>query len=244
MRFILACALATAALLACSSSPSSPSGSPDGSTAADAGGGDDSSTGPPLGQDQTGDGTYYAATGDGACSFGPSPNDLDVAAMNAPQFAGSAVCGECVAVTGPKGSVTLRIVDLCPECKSGDLDMSQEAFAMIADVSAGRVKITWHVVPCAVTGSVAYRFKEGSSQYWTAIQVRNHRLPIAKLEWQTQGAWQDIPREGYDYFVIAGGVGTTGAFQVRVTAIDGQTLVDTLPGVSAGQTVSGAAQFH
>jgi len=234
MRALVACVLG---FCACSSSSGSASTS-DGGTSS----GDDAST-TPLGVDQHGDGTYYGATGAGACSFDPSPNDLDVAAMNAPQYAGSAVCGECVFVTGPKGSVTLRIVDLCPECKSGDLDMSQEAFAKIADVSAGRVKITWHVVPCAVSGNVAYRFKEGSSQYWTAIQVRNSKLPIEKLEWEKQGAWMNVARESYDYFVIASGVGTTNPFNVRITAIDGQTITDTLPGVLDGQVVQGASQF-
>ncbi len=247
MRSVAACVtLASALAVACSSDPTSPGGAAQdgGSSGGDSASTADSGTGPPLGQDQTGDGTYYAADGSGACSFDPSPSDLDVAAMNAPQFANSAVCGECVLVTGPKGNVTLRIVDLCPECKSGDLDMSKEAFAKVADVAAGRVKITWHVVACNVTGNVAYRFKEGSSQYWTAIQVRNHKLPITKLEWQKAGAWQDIPRESYDYFVVAGGVGTTGSFMVRATAIDGQTVIDTLAGVVAGQTVNGAAQFH
>ncbi len=240
MRCRLASFVVTALFLACSSDATTTPGVP--GTGDGGVGVDSSSSAPPLGQDQHGDGTYYGATGAGACSFDATPNDLDVAAMNAPEYAGSAVCGACVAITGPKGGVTVRIVDLCPECKSGDLDLSQEAFAKIADVSAGRVKITWHVVPCAVTGNVAYRFKEGSSQYWTAIQVRNHRLPIAKLEWQKQGVWQDVARESYDYFVVAGGVGT-GAIPLRVTAIDGQTLVDTLPGVLDAMVVSGASQF-
>ena len=43
--------------------------------------------------------TYYAATGDGACLFGPSPGDLMVAAMNAPEYDHAAVCGEYVSVT-------------------------------------------------------------------------------------------------------------------------------------------------
>jgi expansin (peptidoglycan-binding protein) len=53
-----------------------------------------------------------------------------------------------VLVTGPKGSVKVRIVDLCPGCSHGDLDLSEEAFTTIASKSAGRVKITWHVVTC------------------------------------------------------------------------------------------------
>jgi expansin (peptidoglycan-binding protein) len=216
-----------------------------------AGGGDDASSSPPpegeagaaLSAWEQGVATYYAADGTGNCSFDASPGDLMVAAMDAPEYDNSAVCGECVTVKGPNATITVRIVDQCPECEMGHLDLSQEAFAMIADVSQGRVPITWQVVACDVTGPVAYRFKEGSSQYWTAIQVRNSRLPVASLEWMTGGAWSMIPRQSYDYFVIGSGVGTTGPFQVRVTAAGGAQLVDTLPGVVAGTVVNGAAQF-
>jgi hypothetical protein len=52
---------------------------------------------------------------------------LNVAAMDQPEWNGSDVCGECVAIDGPKGSVTVRIVDLCPECEMGHLDLSQQA---------------------------------------------------------------------------------------------------------------------
>ena len=120
---------------------------------------------PTIGQVQNGEGTYYGATGAGACSYDPSPGNLMVAAMNAPQWQGSQVCGTCVDVTGPKGKVTVRIVDLCPECKSGDLDLSQEAFVQIADQSAGRVKISWTAVACAVSGPIGIHFKEGSNPY-------------------------------------------------------------------------------
>ena len=61
---------------------------------------------------------------------GPSPQDLMVAAMNAEEYDNAAYCGAYVhGVTGPKGEVTVRIVDLCPECRAGHLDLSQEAFA-------------------------------------------------------------------------------------------------------------------
>jgi expansin (peptidoglycan-binding protein) len=118
-----------------------------------------------------------------------------------------------------------------------------EAFQMIAPLPQGRVPITWTVVPCNVTGNVAYRFKEGSSQWWTAIQVRNHRLPITKLEWMSGGTWTEIPRADYNYFVVANGVGPS-AFMVRTTAIDGQQLVDMLPAPQPGVVVPGSSQFH
>jgi expansin (peptidoglycan-binding protein) len=197
----------------------------------------------PLGQPQMGEGTYYDADGSGNCMFDKSPGDLDVAAMNAPQYAGGAVCGECAQVTGPKGMVTVRIVDQCPGCKQGDLDLSPQAFDKIGEHSAGRIPITWSVIPCAVSGNLSYRYKEGSSQFWTAIQVRNHRLPVAKLELFKDGAWVAIPREPYNYFIAAGGAGP-GPVRVRVTASDGQMVEDMLAPVSDGGVVPGTAQFR
>jgi expansin len=196
----------------------------------------------PLGEVQDGIATYYDATGAGNCSFDPT-GDLNVAAMNAEQYARSAACGECVRVEGPKGVVTVRIVDQCPECQRGHLDLSREAFAQVATLADGRVPVRWTVVACDVGGSLAYRFKEGSSQYWTALQVRNHRLPIRSLELRSGSGWVDLPRESYNYFVAAQGVGT-GAFTVRVTSSDGQQLEDALQGVRDGQVVSGAVQFR
>jgi expansin (peptidoglycan-binding protein) len=223
-------------LAACSSSH--------GAGGADGGGGGGAGGGGPITSPESGVATYYDATGEGACSFDATPNDLDVAAMDMPEWNGSAPCGECAAVTGPNGSVTVRIVDLCPGCEKGHLDLSMEAFAKIADVSAGRVPVSWQVVPCDVSGPVEYRYKEGSSQYWTAIQVRNHRLPITSLEVQLGGAWQSVARSDYNYFVDAAGVGTTSGFAVRITASDGQEIVDSLPPVQSALVVNGATQFQ
>ena len=209
------------------------------------GGGGGGAGGGPLSGPETGVATYYDATGEGACSFDATPNDLDVAAIDMPEWNGSAPCGECAAVSGPKGSVTVRIVDLCPGCGTGHLDLSMQAFAKIADLSAGRVPITWQVVPCSVSGNLQYRYKEGSSQYWTAIQVRNHRLPVTALEVQVGGgAWRPVARSAYNYFVDAAGVGTQSGFNVRVTASDGQQLVDALPPVQSALVATGAAQFQ
>lgn len=210
----------------------------DGGTSSGGGGG----TGSYAGASETGVATYYAATGAGNCSFDATPNDLDVAAMDAPEYDNSNVCGECVAITGPKGNVTVRIVDQCPECETGHLDLSQEAFAKIADVSAGKVPITWNVVECDVTGPLSYRYKDGSSQYWTAIQVLNSRLPIKSLEIETGGTFTGVDRADYNYFVDASGAGA-GSVTVRVTSIDGQQITDTLSAPASDVTVAGTSQF-
>lgn len=191
----------------------------------------------------TGIATYYSANGDGACMFGPSPGDLMVAAMNAVEYDHSAYCGATVLVNGPKGSIVVRIVDLCPECQAGHLDLSQEAFAKIADLPLGRVAITWQVISPAMSGPIAYHFKDGSNPWWTAVQVRNHRSPIAKLEFLNKsGIWVSVPRTDYNYFVESSGMGT-GPFTFRVTDRYGNVLTDTnIPHIENG-TVNGNGQF-
>ena len=189
--------------------------------------------------------TYYDADGSGNCSFDPSPGDLDVVALNYPEYAESAACGSCIRVKGPKGEVTVRVVDSCPGCKEGHLDLSREAFAKVAEPRDGRVPITYQTVACDVSGPIAYHFKNGSSKWWTAIQVRNHRLPVTKLEYQKDGAFVAVERLSYNYFVESKGVGDTpGGLRIRLTAADGQTVEDTLPGVKDDETVQGAAQFE
>jgi len=188
--------------------------------------------------------TYYDATGAGACMFDPSPSDLMVAAMNAEEYNNAAVCGAYVYVTGPKGVVTVRIVDLCPECKAGHLDLSREAFAQIADLPQGRVPITWQVVSPALAGPIAYHFKDGSNQWWTAVQVRNHRNPIARLEFRDDGGqWVIVPRTSYNYFVQTNPGMGPGPYTFRVTDCYSNTLTDSsIPHIENG-TVNGAAQF-
>jgi expansin (peptidoglycan-binding protein) len=100
----------------------------------------------PGGVEESGEATYYDANGTGACGFKPS-NDFFVAAMNDEQYQ-KADCGKCVAVTGPKGTTVVRIVDKCPGCERGDLDLSMTAFSKIASLSDGRIKIKWHFVAC------------------------------------------------------------------------------------------------
>lgn len=190
----------------------------------------------------SGEGTYYAATGAGNCSFDPSPDDLMVAAMNAVDYRTAAWCGACLEVTGPSGTVTVRVVDQCPECAGGDLDLSPEAFALLAPLSAGRVPITWHLVACDVTGPIAYHFKDGANPFWTAIQLRNHRYPIAKLEAMQAGAYVEIPRVDYNYFVEPAGLGP-GPYQLRVTDQRGHVLEDSAVALGDDVTRTGAAQF-
>lgn len=197
-----------------------------------------------FGDRRSGEATYYAATGEGACMFDPSPNDLMVAAINAPDWSNSSWCGACARVDGPMGTITVRIVDLCPGCQSGDLDLSPEAFEQIAPLEQGRVGIDWTFVSCDVSGPVHYRYKDGTNPWWTAVQVLNHALPIAAFEWSTDGSsFRPAARQDYNYFLDASGFGAD-PVTVRITAVDGQTLTDMLPGPEEYLQVAGEAQFE
>jgi expansin (peptidoglycan-binding protein) len=166
-----------------------------------------------------------------------------IAAMNHVDYAASAICGAYVEISGPKGLVTVRIVDQCPECPAGNIDLSPQAFARIADLVAGRVPISWRIVSPDISGPIRYHFKEGSSQWWTAVQIRNHRNPIAKFEYRApSGQFKTVPRVDYNFFVDTSGMGV-GPYTFRVTDSAGNVLTDSTIPLTVGGDVAGSGQF-
>ena len=198
-----------------------------------------------FGEQHSGDGTFYTfADGSGACLYDKT-SDFHIAALNVVDWAGSAWCGACADVTGPAGNtVRVRIVDECADCAQGQLDFHPDAFAVLAPKEKGRIPITWSFVACDAEGPVKYKYKDGSNPYWTALQVRNSRYPIAKLESSKDGTkWVEAQLQDYNYFLNGSGFGA-GTTQVRITAQNGTTLIDTLPEVKELLEVAGLAQFQ
>jgi expansin (peptidoglycan-binding protein) len=105
------------------------------------------------------------------------------------------------------------------------------------------VSISWRVVSPAISGPISYHFKDGSNQWWTAVQIRNHRNPITKLEYKnSQGQWVSVERVDYNYFVEPSGMGP-GPYTFRVTDSYGNTLQDSGIGGGDNVTRAGVAQF-
>jgi expansin (peptidoglycan-binding protein) len=240
--------LLVTSIAACGSDPPASEGSSSSSSSGSSGetssgGGGSGSSTVFSSEQKTGIATFYDADGSGNCSYDKA-SDLDVAAFNFPEYAKSAACGSCIAISGPKGAVTIRIVDSCPGCEEHHIDLSASAFAKIADPEAGRVPITYQTVACKVSGSMAYQFKDGSHEFWTAIQIRNHRLPIAKLEAKKSGAYKELVRADYNYFIDDSGI-KDDPISIRITAADGQVIEDTMPGAKdhGGQEFPGHVQF-
>lgn len=181
---------------------------------------------PPLLRDQQGEATFYTVTPQVNCGL-PIPENEMIAAINDPQYADASLCGSCLSVTGPNGQVVVKVVDRCPECLAGDLDLSRAAFSQIADPIQGRVNITWQEIPCDTPSPIQYHLKNGSNPQWIAVQIRNHRHRINQLEARnhSNNQYQVIPRKQYNYFVAENGLGT-GPFSFRVTDIYGNQIVD------------------
>ena len=91
----------------------------------------------------SGDATYYAV-GLGSCGGTNSDSDM-VAALSSSLMGGSNsdLCGKSITVKSSSGSVTLKVVDSCPGCSEGDVDMSEAAFKQLGALDQGRIPITW-----------------------------------------------------------------------------------------------------
>ncbi|MFF7928266.1 expansin EXLX1 family cellulose-binding protein [Streptomyces mirabilis] len=184
---------------------------------------------------------YEAADGNGACLFGPSP-DLMIAAMNTTDYETSRACGAYVLVHAANGkSITVRITNECPlPCAPGQLDLSQQAFAKLADLKVGRIPITWSLVSPSTSNKISIRYKTGSSRYWCGIQAIGHRNPVARLEVRTTGGWRRLPRTSYNYFISADGSGCGSA--IRLTDIYGERL--TINGIAVRPNIAQPTQVQ
>ncbi|GGN51443.1 hypothetical protein GCM10011579_007290 [Streptomyces albiflavescens] len=166
---------------------------------------------------------YEAGDGDGACGFGPS-DDMMIAAMNTTDYETSRACGAYVHVRAANGAaITVRITNECPlPCAPGQLDLSRQAFAKLADLKVGRIPITWSLVSPSTSQTLSIRYKTGSNPYWCGIQTIGQRNPVMRLEVHTGSGWRQLPRTSYNYFISADGSGCGST--IRVTDIYGEQL--------------------
>jgi expansin (peptidoglycan-binding protein) len=204
--------------------------------------------------------TQYDQTSQNNCGV-PWPSDNLYAAISTPDYDSptpSGACGKCLEVTGPGPSftkATFLAVDQCPtatnsKCVTGHLDLSHTAFSAVVPsnyVYGGEVPnadpISWKYVACNVTGNIVYHFKDGTSSYWAAVQVRNARYGIAKIRYRNGSTWTDMTdrTDALAYFTTNLSNVTT----IDLQAIDenGQVLED--DGISLGANVdrAGKGQF-
>ena len=183
----------------------------------------------PKGVIHSGEATFYGGGYEGGCAMmDPVSRDVWITALNLPDYNNSELAGAYLEVTGELGTIKVLVTDLLPEGKKGDLDLYTDAFPLIAPVEKGRVPITWKIIPLetAEDAPVSYKYKDGSTEFWCAVQVRNHRYPIETLEYLDEnGTFVSLPRRNFNYFEAQGGLGK-GPFTFRITDIYGQVVID------------------
>ena len=101
------------------------------------------------GSSHSGKATFYSVKKSGKPSCGGHAGNSDmVVALSKhrmPKGHGKP-CGKKIKVKGKHGSVTVKVVDTCPECGKNDIDLSPKAFEKIAKKKDGEVKVEWHFV--------------------------------------------------------------------------------------------------
>ncbi|MFI2712006.1 expansin EXLX1 family cellulose-binding protein [Micromonospora sp. NPDC018662] len=191
---------------------------------------------PPVGGvAHTGKATFYDSKGAGGnCSRPAAPANRLYVALGPSEYAAGASCGGFLDVTGPRGTVRVLVMDQCPECAPGHLDLSAEAFARIAEPVQGVVQVSYRaVVDPPLPGPLTFRLKEGASQWWFAVLVGDHGNPLRSVEVRQGGSWRAAAREDYNYWLIPSGAGP-GPYSIRVTDVYGHRVTATgvrmLPG--------------
>ncbi|MBR5362874.1 MAG: hypothetical protein IK134_06095 [Oscillospiraceae bacterium] len=183
----------------------------------------------PKGTVHSGEATFYGGGYEGGCAMlDPVSKDYWITAMNLPDYNCAELAGAYLEVTGELGTINVLVTDLLPEGKKGDLDLYTDAFPLIAPAEKGRVPVTWKIVPLdtAADAPLSYKYKVGSTEFWCAVQVRNHRYPIETLEYlSSDGEFVKLPRRNFNYFEAQSGLGK-GPFTFRITDIYGQVVID------------------
>jgi expansin len=169
--------------------------------------------------------THYVLSGLPNCSYPSPPANNFFVALSPSEYNSAAACGGYLTVTGPDGSVTVQVIDQCPECAAGHIDLSEPAFAELAPLSAGLINVHYqYLAGPALPGPITMEVKSGSSQYWLALLADNTGNPLASVQVETaSGGWTSLARASYNYWIAQSGAGS-GPFTVRLTDTQGNQV--------------------
>jgi expansin (peptidoglycan-binding protein) len=202
-------------------------------------------TGCPGAWAASGEATYYeeAFIGVNACALPVTP-DQYVVAVSESAFDGSAVCGRCLRISGPLGTIVARVTDYCVGFGCKDLDLSPNAFEAIGDPDLGILPVSWESVSCDVAGPISFHYHPDSNPYYAKIQVRNHRYGVAGLSVAPAGgSFTPLDRSTDNAFEFFSGVPIAAPLSFRVTDVHGMALEETSLSYVPGTEVPGETQF-
>ncbi|KAI1043936.1 hypothetical protein LB505_003384 [Fusarium chuoi] len=194
----------------------------------------------------SGSSTFYGGNlAGGNCMFSTYtlPSGILGTAFSGQKWDNAANCGACIEVTGPSGTIKAMIVDKCPECDAGHLDLFPDAFKAVGGTD-GVVKTSYKFVECGITTPLVLHNKEGTSANWFSIQVVNANEPVKSVQVSTDGGstWKSTERKDYNFFENPAGFGKT-SVDVKVTSSTGKSVVVKNVGVTAGAQYKASSNF-
>lgn len=100
----------------------------------------------------SGEGTSYSVNGgrgQGHCAVGGNLGHWEnyYASLGGSGF-DLGNCRKCIRITGSRGSVVAMVLDSCPSCRKGDVDMSPQALYEATGYRADRKNVNWNFVSC------------------------------------------------------------------------------------------------
>ncbi|ETO60757.1 hypothetical protein F444_21093 [Phytophthora nicotianae P1976] len=202
----------------------------------------------------SGEGTTYGLTdpSGGNCNFMAYPKAAvsSFVAINKVQWDDSMSCGRCAQVTctdpqcagRSQESAIVYVVDQCPGCNDGDLDLSPNVFKAITGMEPSRVEISWEFVTCPTSGNIKYCLKEGSNAFWAAIQPTHTAVGVDSVT--IDGKPTSMVASSF-YFLLDGDStekSDLSNLKITMTSVSGETIEDILS-FTDGNCVEGKSQF-
>lgn len=196
-------------------------------------------------------GTVYSLSSpfDGNCNFmsWPEAAVTKYAALNAEQWEETMNCGRCAEVSCTDASCSgqpeiVYIMDQCPGCGYGDLDLSPDAFESITGQSYTKLSIEWKFVDCPISNNVQYCLKTGSNEFWVAVQPTNFVSGVASLS--INGQKTTMVNSAY-YFLVDGcgtSVADLNSVSISMKGLNGEVFEETLS-LTADKCTTGNRQF-
>src|SRR5215469_3530714 len=135
----------------------------------------------------SGTATHYVLQALPNCSYPSPPADGLFVALSPDEYDSAAACGGYLEVHGPDGSVRVEVIDQCPDCGDGHIDLSEAAFSAIAPLNQGLINVTYQpLVNPSLPGPISLLVKQGSSQYWLALLAMNTGNALASVQVQSE----------------------------------------------------------
>jgi expansin len=170
---------------------------------------------------------YILHGGGGNCSYPGPPADHLFVAMSPSEYNSAGSCGSYLEVTGPHGTkVRVEVIDQCPECKAGHIDLSFPAFARLAPLKAGLIHVSYYTIKNpTLPGPLAFLVKPGSSRYWLALIVMNTGNAVHSVQIRTSpGHWRTLQHVNWNAWIVQNPGPGPGPFTIRVTDTQHHTV--------------------